>query len=68
MGGMETLYTSAQFAARVGVSRQYIERLEKEGKLPADARTVAGRPLWSEMTVERFADERERTRSKQVPG
>lgn len=53
-----TLYTSIQFAQRADLSRQYIERLEREGKLPRDAETVSGRPLWREDTVERFIAKR----------
>ena len=57
MGNETVYYTQQDMADAIGVSRQLINRwlARDNGKLPpADARTVTGRPLWTEDTVNKL--------------
>jgi predicted site-specific integrase-resolvase len=52
------LLTAKEIAEVLGVTRQRAEQLHAEGKLPHDAETASGRPLWTPESAERFKAER----------
>jgi hypothetical protein len=48
-------------AVVLGVTRQRVRDLEREGKLPAPDAMLGDRPLWRVETAERFARDRRQT-------
>lgn len=62
----ETLMTTHDVAKELGISPQYVHKLEESGKLRA-MRTVGGYRIFKASDVARLATERERQkRAKQV--
>lgn len=58
--GLIRYLTRQEFADYLGVSRQYVDRMERAGKLPKPDATAGGRPLWREATVAKYAEQRRR--------